>query len=87
MTQAIAIDDVRRLIDRRDWFGLRAELEKWNPGELADLLDELDPREQALVVRLLPRDRASNVIAQVGVHRARRLIEGLEDREDRKSVV
>lgn len=54
---------------------LSAELGLWHPADIAELFYELSPDEQVALFRLLPEERAGEVLSEVDPDVARTLIE------------
>ncbi len=53
------VQEFEELIDLRQWKKLREELEKLDPAEIAELIEELDREGDSVIIfRLLPRETA-----------------------------
>jgi magnesium transporter len=76
--------DVRELIERRDWPALRHSLIDVPVPEIADLITDLEPPVRVLVFRLLPRDIASDVFAEMESEPQNALLQALTDEETRR---
>ena len=74
-------DRVRELLARRDWRGLREFLSSFPPPDIAELISELPEGEMVIAFRLLPRDLAAEVLAELDVEKEEALLERLRDRK------
>jgi len=72
---------VRELLARRDWRGLREFLSSFPPPDIAELISELPEGEMVIAFRLLPRDLAAEVLAELDVEKEEALLERLRDRK------
>lgn len=86
------------LLEARDYRKVRDALGILEPADIADLIESLDPEAAGITFRILPRDRASDVFAELelpiqeqlldilGSQRAARVIEDLEP-DDRAALL
>ena len=74
-------DRVRELLARRDWRGLREFLSSFPPPDIAELISELPEGEMVIAFRLLPRELAAEVLAELDVEKEEALLERLRDRK------
>ncbi|MCD6540493.1 magnesium transporter, partial [Candidatus Bipolaricaulota bacterium] len=72
---------MRELLARRDWRGLREFLSSFPPPDIAELISELPEGEMVIAFRLLPRDLAAEVLAELDVEKEEALLERLRDRK------
>ena len=79
--QAKAESEFVRLIEARDFEGLRALTKNWRPGDLADAMEPLSGEKEAIVFRLLPREQAAQVFTYLPRRRQRELLKGLGQQE------
>ena len=63
------------LVKTKQFRALRAHLDEMNEVDIAEFLDELEPDQQVLVFRLLPKDVAADVFTY------------LEDSEDQEKII
>ncbi len=63
------------LVKTKQFRALRAQLDDMNEVDIAEFLDELEPDQQVLVFRLLPKDVAADVFTY------------LEDSEDQEKII
>ena len=74
-------DRVRELLARRDWRGLREFLCSFPPPDIAELISELPEEEMVIAFRLLPRELAAEVLAELDVEKEEALLQRLRDRK------
>lgn len=53
----------RRLLDSRNYKEIRSFWEEWNAVDIAALLEEVEGAEQAVLFRLIPKDKAADVFS------------------------
>jgi len=58
-------EDIRELIERREWDAIREGLSELDPADGAELLSELPEEEHAVVFRLLPRQLLADIFEQL----------------------
>ena len=63
------------LVKSKQFRALRAHLDEMNEVDIAEFLDELEPDQQVVVFRLLPKDVAADVFTY------------LEDSEDQEKII
>ncbi len=59
--------EIMDLIEKRDLLSLKLVLEDWSPVDIADLLGDLPINEQAIIFRILPKDKATDVFEYMDV--------------------
>lgn len=74
-------EDVQRLIGERDLHSLRDHLVEVPPVEIAETFGALSDEERVLIFRILPRDIAAEIFAQLDVDLQRNVLSGLGDRQ------
>lgn len=76
-------EQIRSLIERKDWTELKQHLDGWSPPEVADLILSLDKPDRVVVFRLLRHDISSDVFAHLESDDQDHLIRDLTDEETR----
>lgn len=64
-TQPVDVEQARTLLEAGDDAGLRLYLEDFHPSDVADLIESLDKKERALVLKCLPDELASETLAEM----------------------
>jgi magnesium transporter len=78
----ISIEEIQELIDSREWKKLRYELEKMDPNDIAELIEEITRHgDDAIIFRLLPRDIAKDTFQLLEYDKQQELVEELADRK------
>ena len=67
--------EIRELIDQKDFATLKSVLAELDVHDVADLMGQLRGEDLGVVFRLLPRDRATQVFAQLELEQQERLTE------------
>src|SRR5689334_23195817 len=53
---------IKALIDTRNFTALQKVFQEWEPAEVAECIVDFPPEEQAIVLRLLPQEKAAGVL-------------------------
>lgn len=77
----ISPDKVKLLITERDLHALRDLLVEVAPVEIAELFQGLSDEERVVIFRILPRDKAADIFAELDVDVQKTLLSGLGDRQ------
>jgi magnesium transporter len=77
----IAVETVSTLIEQRELHALRDALIDSAPVEIAELFQHLSDEERVLIFRILPRDVAANIFAELDVDLQRTILNGLGDKQ------
>ncbi len=57
--------EIRELIENKNWKVLKDVLLEWEPADIADLLEEIEPEYRPIILRLLPKDVQSQVFSEL----------------------
>jgi len=76
--------EVRTLLGRKDWTGVRVLLRDVPPPDVTDVLLALGKQERVLLFRLLPRSLASDAFSYLEPFRKDELLKDLSDEEARE---
>ncbi|MCA9272897.1 MAG: magnesium transporter [Phycisphaerales bacterium] len=85
-TSQLLMPEVSELIARRDFRALRESLTGVPPADVADLLTDLPLEQAAVTFRLLPRDEAGDVFAELDADLQTDLIDQLGDIRSRQAI-
>lgn len=85
-TSQLLLPEVSELITRRDFRALRESLTGVPPADVADLLSDLPLEQAAVCFRLLPRDEAGDVFAELDADLQTDLIDQLGDIRSRQAI-
>jgi magnesium transporter len=78
----IQVKEFQKLIDNRQWKILRQEIEKLDPAEIAELIEEFNREDDDIILfRLLPRETARETFFRLEYDKQQELVEGLADRK------
>jgi magnesium transporter len=78
----IQVKEFQELIDNRQWKILRQEIEKLDPAEIAELIEEFNREgDDIILFRLLPRETARETFFRLEYDKQQELVEGLADRK------
>ncbi|MFN4895469.1 MAG: magnesium transporter [Pseudomonadota bacterium] len=77
----IAVETVSALIEQRELHALRDTLIDSAPVEIAELFQHLSDEERVLIFRILPRDVAADIFAELDVDLQRTILNGLGDKQ------
>lgn len=80
-TEAMTMEEIRELIDNRQYSALRQELAEWNEADIAAILEELSGEELIKIFRILPKSIAADVFAYLPIETEQTIITALTDRE------
>ncbi len=72
---------LENLLDTRHYAAFRGELGELNPVDAADFFDELAPQRIPAVFKLLDKDAAAAVFAELDIEMQERIITAMTDRE------
>jgi len=65
MFTQLILPEVEDLIERKDWNALKEALSEIDVHDIAELLENLDEKEAVIVFRLVSKDKASDVFAEL----------------------
>ena len=77
MLEKLVLPEIRELISTKDLTTLREILREWLPPDLAALVGDLEPEEQALVFRSLEMSSAADAFAYLEFEVQEHLVESL----------
>lgn len=63
MLKELLKPEIQDLIEKHNWFELKAALASWPAAEIADLLFDVEKHDKVLIFRILPRDIAAEVFS------------------------
>ena len=81
MEQLKEIDEIRELLDTKQYTNLRQYLAELNDADIAVLMDELNEEELLKIFRILPKDLAANVFSYLDLDNQHMIITSLTDKE------
>lgn len=77
----IAVESISALIEQRELHALRDVLVDSAPVEIAELFQLLSDEERVLIFRILPREVAADIFAELDVDLQRTILNGLGDKQ------
>ena len=81
MEQLKEIEEIKLLIDTKQYTILRQYLAELNEADAADLMDQLEEEDMLKVFRILPKDLAADVFSYLEVENQQTIITSLKERE------
>jgi len=75
------MDEVRELLESKQYTRLRQRLEEMNDADIAAILEELDEGELLKIFRILPKDAAADVFSYLEVEIQQQIIAMLSEKE------
>lgn len=81
MEERISMDEIRDLIEEKQYTRLRQEMAEWNEADIAAVLEELPHEERLRVFRILPKGIAADVFSYLPIETEQDIITTLTDRE------
>lgn len=73
--------ELEMLLRAGNFSGLRSELAERNEVDIADFLEELEPKEMVKVFRVMPKDMSADVFAYMEPEAQQMVIESITDKE------
>lgn len=83
----LAPADFMQLIERKDWFNLRAAVAEMNAADVSEALIELPHEAEAIVFRLLTKEHAADVFSYLPPEHQGALISSLAEKQMRQIIV
>lgn len=81
MEQFKNIDEIKELLDTKQYTILRQYLSELNEADIADLMDELEESDLLRVFRILPKDLAADVFSYLDLDNQHMIITSLGEKE------
>ncbi|HAG70559.1 MAG TPA: magnesium transporter [Lachnospiraceae bacterium] len=75
------MDEIRDLIENRQYTNLRQALSEWNEADIAAVFEKLSTEQQIKLFRILPKTMAADVFAYLDIDTQQTIITSLTDRE------
>src|ERR1051325_11561958 len=69
--------DFEEIIKAKNWDELREGLAELGGADIAELIEDLPPEEEGIIVRLMPREKAAQVFEYLPVEVQRGLVKSL----------
>jgi magnesium transporter len=77
----ISSEEIKRLIDERDLHAVRDRLLDVAPVEVSELFQGLSDEQRVLIFRILPREKAAEIFAELDIDLQESILSGLGDRQ------
>jgi magnesium transporter len=77
----ISLEHVKKLIDERDLHAVRDAVLDVAPVEVSELFQGLSDEQRVLIFRILPRDKAAEIFAELDVDLQENILSGLGDKQ------
>lgn len=84
MLKELLLPEITQLLENKDWLSLKEGISSWPAAEIVDLLDELENRDKILLYRVLNREVAADVFAEMDIDAQEELLEVLTDKETKE---
>ena len=81
MSTEYTMDEIRDLIENRQYTNLRQQLSEMNEADIAAVFEELSTEEQIKLFRILPKTMAADVFAYLDIETQQTIITSITDRE------
>jgi len=78
--------EIEELIKNKNWKELKDVLSTWYPSDIADLFEEMDFKDCAIILRMLPRKLQAEVFSEIDTEMQNKILKSLAD-EDIKSII
>ena len=75
------VEELRELLDTKQYTGLRQELMELNEADIATIMEEMEEKEMLKIFRILPKDLAAEVFAYMEVENQQFIITSLSERD------
>ena len=78
----MTVEEILELIQEKQYSAVRTELSEWNEADIAQILEEIEDKEQRVkVFRILPKSIAADVFAYLPIEVEQEIITLITDRE------
>ncbi len=74
-------EDLRDLLSKKDYRGLREVLSETNPADIAAIMDDMEDEDSLRIFRILPKTNAADVFANLELEVQQYIIQSLSDKE------
>jgi len=81
MEEIIELDQVRNLLENKQYTTLRQLLAEMNEADIAVIFEDLEEAEQLKLFRILPKDMAADVFSYLDVEYQQHIISSLSDKD------
>ncbi len=81
MFTQLVLPDIQELIEKKDWKTLKQAVSGFSPEDVAELINALEEKEAVLVFRLIPREKASYVFAELDPNLQEFILRHIADKE------
>lgn len=75
------VEELRELLDTKQYTGLRQKLMELNEADIAAIMEEMEEKEMLKIFRILPKDLAAEVFAYMEVENQQFIITSLSERD------
>ena len=75
------VEELRELLDTKQYTGLRQELMELNEADIAAIMEEMEEKEMLKIFRILPKDLAADVFSYLEVENQQFIITSLSERD------
>ena len=75
------VEELRELLDTKQYTGLRQELMELNEADIAVIMEEMEEKEMLKIFRILPKDLAADVFSYMEVENQQFIITSLSERD------
>ena len=75
------VEELRELLDTKQYTGLRQQLMELNEADIAVLMEEMEEKEMLKIFRILPKDLAADVFSYMEVENQQFIITSLSERD------
>jgi len=73
--------EIKELIEKRDWNILKEIIIDFHPSEIADIIENIDDKDRALLFRFLPKDLAADTFEYLKYDVQKSLLKSFTDKE------
>jgi magnesium transporter len=73
--------EINEIIEIRDFASLKSILSEWTPPEIADVIDDVEIEDRAIIFRLLPRELATATFEYLDIESQEQLLRALGQSE------
>ena len=79
--EEFGLEQIRELLGKGQYVKLRQEVVEMNDADIADYMEEMEPEQQLMMFRILPKDKAADVFSYMDIENQQYVITSLSDRD------